>query len=161
MNAIRQSVTVLVADDDDDDRGLIKRAWDKSHQYDDLRFGEDGEELTQYLGHAGRYSDPVLAPPPSVILRDLNMPRKDGHEALREIKANPDLRQIPMVILTPSKADEDIVRSYDLGANSYITKPVRFAEMVDVLRVVGKYWTEVVNLPQGVYRAVTTRALVM
>jgi CheY-like chemotaxis protein len=147
MSANRRSLTVLVADDDEDDRSLIKKAWDKSRVASDLRFVEDGEELIEYLSFAGRYSDPASAPRPALILLDLNMPRKDGREALREIKANSELRQIPIVILTTSQADEDISRSYDLGANSYITKPVTFGALVDVFQVLGKYWIEIVDLP--------------
>lgn len=147
MSANRRSLTVLVADDDEDDRSLIKKAWDKSRVASDLRFVEDGEELIEYLSFAGRYSDPASAPRPALILLDLNMPRKDGREALREIKANPELRQIPIVILTTSQADEDISRSYDLGANSYITKPVTFGALVDVFQVLGKYWIEIADLP--------------
>jgi two-component system, response regulator len=147
MSARRKSLTVLVADDDDDDRDFISKAWARSRVANDLRFAEDGEELTEYLNHMGRYSDPASAPRPAIILLDLNMPKKDGREALREIKANPELRQIPVIVLTTSKADEDICRSYDLGANSYITKPVTFAALVEVLRVLGKYWIEIVDLP--------------
>ena len=148
MSASRKKpLTVLVADDDEDDRSFISKAWNKSRAANDLRFVEDGEELTEYLNHSGRYSDPASAPRPAVILLDLNMPKKDGREALREIKANPELRQIPVIVLTTSQADEDICRSYDLGANSYITKPVTFAALVDVLQVLGKYWIEIVDLP--------------
>ena len=147
MNGSRKSLTVLVADDDDDDRGYIRKAWEKSRAANDLRFVEDGEELTEYLNHSGRYSDPASAPRPAVILLDLNMPKKDGREVLREIKADPELRRIPVIVLTTSKADEDICRSYDLGANSYITKPVTFGALVDVLQVLGKYWIEIVDLP--------------
>ena len=143
----RKPLTVLVADDDEDDRSFIKNAWDKSRVSNDLRFVEDGEELTDYLNHAGRYSDPASAPRPALILLDLNMPKKDGREALREIKADPELRQIPVIILTTSKADEDICRSYDLGANSYVSKPVTFGALTDVLQVLGKYWIEIVDLP--------------
>jgi CheY-like chemotaxis protein len=147
VSAKEQHLTVLVADDDDDDRGLIWKAWRKNHSSSYLRFVDDGEELTDYLNHVGRYSDPASAPRPAVILLDLNMPRKDGREALREIKANPKLCQIPIIVLTTSKADEDICRSYELGANSYITKPVTFGSLVDVLQVLGKYWIEIVDLP--------------
>ena len=148
MSALsRRPLTVLVADDDEDDRSFIKKAWSKGRAANDLRFVEDGEELTEYLNHSGRYIDPASAPRPAVILLDLNMPKKDGREALREIKANPELRQIPVIILTTSQADEDICRSYDLGANSYITKPVTFAALVEVLQVLGKYWIEIVDLP--------------
>jgi CheY-like chemotaxis protein len=147
MSSRTKTLTVLVADDDEDDRSFIKKAWDKSRVSNDLRFVEDGEELTNYLNHAGRYSDPASSPRPAVILLDLNMPKKDGREALREIKADPELRQIPVIILTTSKADEDICRSYDLGANSYISKPVTFGALTDVLQVLGKYWIEIVDLP--------------
>ena len=147
MKPSRKSLTVLVADDDEDDRSFIRKAWEKARAANDLRFVEDGEELTEYLNHAGRYSDPASAPRPAVILLDLNMPKKDGREALREIKANPELRRIPIIVLTTSKADEDICRSYDLGANSYITKPVTFGALVDVLKVLGRYWIEIVDLP--------------
>jgi two-component system, response regulator len=147
MNARRQSVTVLVADDDDDDRDFIRKAWDKNRAANDLRFVEDGEELIEYLYHTGRYTDQALAPRPVVILLDLNMPKKDGREALREIKARPELRQIPIIVLTTSQAEEDICRSYDLGASSYITKPVTFGALVDVLQVLAEYWIEIVDLP--------------
>jgi CheY-like chemotaxis protein len=146
MGSSKQPLTVLVADDDEDDRSFIRKAWNKSRAANGLRFVEDGLELTDYLSHLGKYSDPGSSPRPGVILLDLNMPKKDGREALREIKANPELRQIPIVILTTSQADEDICRSYDLGANSYITKPVTFAALVDVLQVLGKYWIEIVDL---------------
>jgi CheY-like chemotaxis protein len=153
MSARRKSLTVLVADDDDDDRGYIRKAWEKSRVSNDLRFVEDGEELTEYLNRTGRYSDPASSPRPAVILLDLNMPKKDGREALREIKADPKLRQIPIIVLTTSQADEDILRSSDLGANSYITKPVTFGALVDVLQVLGKYWIEIVDLPPEIIGA--------
>jgi CheY-like chemotaxis protein len=146
MNATRESITVLVADDDEDDRSFIRKAWEKSRAANDLRFVEDGEELTEYLNHTGRYCEPASSPRPGVILLDLNMPKKDGREALREIKADPDLRQIPVIVLTTSQADEDICRSYDLGANSYITKPATFRALVEVLQVLGRYWIEIVEL---------------
>jgi CheY-like chemotaxis protein len=146
MSASRQTLTVLVADDDEDDRSFIKKAWSKSRVSNGLRFVQDGEELISYLHHRGVYSDPGSSPRPGVILLDLNMPRKDGREALREIKADPELRHIPVVILTTSQADEDICRSYDLGANSFITKPVTFLALVEVLQVLEKYWIEIVDL---------------
>ncbi|MEK6304122.1 MAG: response regulator [Acidobacteriota bacterium] len=147
MNASRKSLIVLVADDDEDDRGYIRKAWEKSRAVNELRFVRDGEELTEYLNHSCRYSDPASAPRPAVILLDLNMPKKDGREALREIRTDPELRRIPIIVLTTSKAEEDICRSYDLGANSYITKPVTFGALVDVLQVLGRYWIEIVDLP--------------
>jgi len=148
MTEGRKSLTVLVADDDEDDRRFIAKAWGKSRVANDLRFVNDGEELTESLTHSGRYSDPATAPRPAVILLDLDTPKKDGRESLREIKADPDLRQIPIIILTTSQADEDICRSYDLGANSYIAKPVTFGALVDVLQVLGNYWIDIVNLPR-------------
>ena len=100
-----------------------------------------------FLHRRGRYAPPTPAPRPGLILLDLNMPRKDGREALQEIKADPELRRIPVVVLTTSKADEDICRTYDVGANSYITKPVTFEGLVDVVRALGRYWVEIVALP--------------
>jgi CheY-like chemotaxis protein len=149
MNRKEGSLTVLVADDDEDDRAFIMKAWQKSRAANDLRFVEDGEELSEYLNHTGRYSDPASAPRPGVILLDLNMPKKDGREMLREIKANPKLRQIPIIVLTTSQADEDICRSYDLGASSYITKPATFVALVEALQTLGKYWIEIVDLQPG------------
>lgn len=144
-----KSITILVADDDPDDRMMAKDALEESRLANDLRFVEDGEELLDYLYHRGRYSDQKDAPRPGVILLDLNMPRKDGREALREIKADPDLRQIPILVLTTSKAEEDIYRTYDLGVNSFITKPVMFESLVEVMKTLGKYWFEIVELPPG------------
>src|ERR1700733_13397350 len=111
-----------------------------------LRLVENGGELTDYLNHGGKYSDPASSPRPSLILLDLNMPRKDGREALKEIKGDPELRQIPIVILTTSQADEDVRDSYDLGANSVIPKPVPFTALVDVMQVLGNYRIDVVDL---------------
>lgn len=140
-------VPILMAEDDPDDRLLSQEALDESRLANKLYFVKDGEELLEYLCHEGRYSNSTLAPRPGVILLDLNMPRKDGREALREIKANPDLRRIPVVVLTTSKAEEDILRSYDMGVNGYITKPVNLEELVEVMRMIGKYWFEIVELP--------------
>jgi CheY-like chemotaxis protein len=143
----RASVVILMADDDADDRELTRDAMAESRLANELHFVEDGVELMDYLHHRGAYGLPGKAPRPGVILLDLNMPRKDGREALREIKAHPDLRNIPVVVLTTSKAEEDIARSYDLGANSFISKPVTFAGLVDVMRGLGKYWFDIVELP--------------
>lgn len=140
-------IVILLADDDEEDRMLAADALSESRVVNDLRFVEDGDELLDYLYLRGRYSDPKSAPPPGLILLDLNMPRKDGREALREIKNDPDLRRIPVVVLTTSKAEEDIYRTYDLGANSFITKPVSFEGLVAVMRDIGRYWIEIVELP--------------
>jgi two-component system response regulator len=145
----RKPITILMADDDPDDRQLTKDAFEESRLVNDLRFVEDGEELLDYLHHRGKYADPASSPRPGLILLDLNMPRKDGREALKEIKADAGLRKIRVVILTTSKAEEDICRSYDLSAASYITKPVTFSAMVDVVKTLGKYWLEIVALPDN------------
>jgi two-component system response regulator len=140
-------ITILVADDDPDDRQLTREAFEENHLANELKFVEDGEELLDYLNQRGKYSDPADAPWPSIILLDLNMPRKDGREALQEIKNDPRFRAIRVVIMTTSKAEEDVVRSYNLSAASYITKPVTFERLVEVIRTLGKYWLEIVELP--------------
>jgi CheY-like chemotaxis protein len=147
VNQSRKPITILMADDDADDRQMTKDAFAESRLANDLRFVEDGEELLDYLQRRGKYSDPDSSPRPGLILLDLNMPRKDGREALREIKADPALRKIRIVVLTTSKAEEDIYRSYDLSAASYITKPVTFAGLVEIIKTLGKYWLEIVALP--------------
>lgn len=139
-------VTILLADDDSDDRMLARDALAESRLANDLRFVQDGEELMDYLYRRNKYSNED-APRPGLILLDLNMPRKDGREALREIKSDPNLRHIPIVVLTTSKAEEDIYRTYDLGVNSFITKPVTFDGLVSVMRGLGRYWFEIVELP--------------
>jgi CheY-like chemotaxis protein len=142
----RKSITILVADDDPDDRMLMKEALEENRLANDLHFVEDGEELMAYLRHQGKYADPTRSPRPGLIVLDLNMPKKDGRESLREINADPSLRRIPTVVLTTSKSEEDICRSYDLGANSYIAKPVSFEALVDVTKTLGQYWFDIVEL---------------
>ncbi len=149
MNEDANSIIILMADDDEDDRLMTKEAFEEARLANELRFVEDGEELLDYLCHRGKYEDPASAPRPGLILLDLNMPKKDGREALKEIKADPDLRQIPIVVLTTSKADEDIYKSYDLGVNSFITKPVSFEGMVFVITTLAQYWFQIVQLPAG------------
>ena len=134
-----------MADDDADDRMLAKEALEESRVLNELHFVEDGEELIEFLKRRGKYAD---APRPGLILLDLNMPRKDGREALKEIKADSGLRRIPVVVMTTSKAEEDIFRSYDLGASSFITKPVTFDRLVELMRTLGHYWVEFVELPE-------------
>ena len=140
-------ITILMADDDADDRQMTREAFEENHLANDLRFVVDGEELMDYLKRRGKYQDPATSPRPGLILLDLNMPKKDGREALEEIKADPALRRIRVVIMTTSKAEEDILRSYDLSAASYITKPVTFDALVEVVKTLGKYWLEIVELP--------------
>jgi len=147
MKADHKRVTILVADDDPDDRMLTKEAFEENRLVNDLHFVEDGEELMDYLHRKGKYEDRDKYPTPGLILLDLNMPRKDGREALQEIKSHPQLRRIPVIVLTTSKAEEDILKSYDLGVNCFISKPVTFAELVEVTKALGKYWLEIVELP--------------
>lgn len=143
----KRILTILMADDDEDDRLLTKEAMVESRVLNRLLFVEDGYELMCYLRGEGRYADRETYPMPGLILLDLNMPKKDGREALSEIKADPALKRIPVVILTTSKAEEDMLSGYDLGAASYITKPVTFASLVELMRTLGKYWVEFVELP--------------
>jgi CheY-like chemotaxis protein len=142
-----KSPVVLMAEDDPDDRLLARDALVESTLQADLHFVENGEELLDYLCHRGKFCETTTAPRPGLILLDLNMPRKDGREALREIKADPDLRRIPVVILTTSKADTDIGGIYELGANSFITKPVKFDALVQIMKMIGDYWFGTVELP--------------
>ena len=146
---VPKPVTILMADDDPDDRQLTREAFEEARLANELRFVEDGVELLDYLNRRGKYSDPASSPRPGIILLDLNMPRKDGREALEELKADPRFRAIRVIILTTSKAEEDIIRSYNLSAASYITKPVTFESLVDVVRTLGKYWLEIVELPEN------------
>ena len=140
-------ITIVLADDDPDDRQLTEEAFAENRLANQLHCVEDGEELMDYLHRRGKFEQLRNEPLPGLILLDLNMPRKDGREALKEIKADPNLRRIPIVVLTTSKAEEDIVRSYDLGVNSYVTKPVTFKSLVELVKVLGRYWFEVVELP--------------
>jgi len=149
MSTDARPITILIADDDADDRMMASEALEESRLANDLRFVEDGEELLDYLYGRGRFAGEGAAPRPGLILLDLNMPRKDGREALREIKGDPSLRSIPVVVLTTSKAEEDIYRTYDLGVNSFITKPVQFESLVEVMKTLGKYWFEIVELPDA------------
>jgi two-component system response regulator len=142
----RSGLTLLLADDDPDDRLMALEAFEESHLNNRVDTVEDGQELLDYLRGEGRYRDPRPALP-GFILLDLNMPRLDGRSALEQIKADPVLRRIPVIVLTTSKAEEDILRTYDLGVNSFITKPVTFDQLLDVIRELGRYWLEVVELP--------------
>lgn len=148
MEDQRKSVIILMADDDEDDCMLAREALAESRLANQLYIVKDGEELMDYLYHRGEYTNINSFPRPGLILLDLNMPKKDGREALKEIKADTNLRKIPIVVLTTSRAEEDIYRSYDLGANSFIVKPVTFPSLVEVMKTIGKYWFEIVELPQ-------------
>lgn len=145
----REVVHFLVADDDADDRMLAKRALEQSRLPDGLRFVEDGEALMDYLHHRGKYAAPESSPRPGVILLELNLPRIDGRQALEEIKADPELRNIPIAILTMSKQEEDILRSCQLGVQAYITKPVTFDGLAEIMKNLSRFWLNVVSLPNG------------
>lgn len=145
----KSQVPILIADDDMDDCEMIRDALKESRLLNDLYFVKDGEELMSYLHHQGKYEDKSKYPQPGLILLDLNMPKKDGREALKEIKSDEYLRQIPVVVLTTSQAEEDIFRTYNLGVNSFITKPVAFGDLVQIMKDLGQYWFKIVELPDG------------
>ena len=149
MEQTTKPITILMADDDEEDRMMAKEAWEESRLCNDLRFVEDGVELMDYLERRGKYADPNDSPRPGLILLDLNMPKKDGREALQGIKTSVDLCRIPVVVMTTSSAEEDILRSYHVGANSYITKPVTFDGLVKIVRHLGTYWFNIVELPMA------------
>ena len=149
MSKDPRPITILMADDDADDRMMTREAFEEARLANDLRFVCDGEELMDYLKRRGKYSDPASSPRPALLLLDLNMPKKDGREALKEIKADPALRQIRVIVLTTSKAEEDIYRAYDISATSFITKPVKFDALVEIIKALGKYWLEIVELPNN------------
>lgn len=150
MNALKQCL-ILMADDDPDDRLLVKDALGESEATakvaDQLRFVNDGEDLMDYLLRRGKHSDPDASPRPDLILLDLNMPRKDGREALREIRAQKEFQHIPVIVFTTSRAESDIKLVYGLGANSFVTKPVSFESLVHTLSVLTRYWLGIVELP--------------
>ena len=145
MGTYGKPITILMADDDPEDCMLTEEALEETHRIDAFDVVEDGEELMDYLYRRGAYGDLAHRPLPDLILLDLNMPRKDGREALREIKADPALRRIPVVVLTTSIAEEDIGCTYEAGANSFITKPVRFEVLVEVMKTLSRYWLEIVE----------------
>jgi CheY-like chemotaxis protein len=148
-NVRGEPITILLAEDDPDDRLMVTEALEENRLANDLYTVEDGEMLMDYLYHRGKYAGMSDWPLPGLILLDLNMPKKDGREALREIKADPNLRRIPIVVLTTSKSEEDIFRTYDLGVNSFITKPVSFESLLSIMKTLKTYWLEIVELPLG------------
>jgi CheY-like chemotaxis protein len=145
-----QANIILLADDDAEDREMTRKALEKHRLANHFYTVGDGEELLDFLHHRGKYAPPAESPTPGLILLDLNMPKKDGREALAEIKADPDLRRIPIVVMTTSNAEQDIARSYDLGSNSFISKPVSLSKLADMMMVLGQYWFQLVQLPSGV-----------
>lgn len=142
-----QPIRILIADDDADDRILIADAFEESRLNNPVDFVEDGVELLEYLRQEGKYADNPKGMLPGLILLDLNMPRMDGRTALQEIRSDPKLKRIPIVVLTTSKSEEDILKTYNLGVNSFITKPVTFDSLCDIVRILSRYWIEIVALP--------------
>jgi CheY-like chemotaxis protein len=147
-DAPHRPLTILLADDDEEDRELARDALQNSRLANEMKFVHDGQDLLDYLRHEGRWTQED-APRPGIILLDLNMPKKDGREALQEIKADESLRRIPVVVLTTSKDEADVLSTYDLGVSSFITKPVTFGGLVDVMKTWTQYWFEIVELPNG------------
>ncbi|MGV3586970.1 MAG: response regulator [Adhaeribacter sp.] len=143
----KKSRVILIVDDDAEDRMLLEEALEENQVKNTRYFVPNGEELMDYLYNRGKYSDKEKYSLPGLILLDLNMPKKDGREVLKEVKADPRLRLIPVVVLTTSKAEEDILKTLDLGANGYITKPVSFASLVDLTKTISDYWFDLVQLP--------------
>jgi CheY-like chemotaxis protein len=148
MPGNREPLCILLVDDDADDRMLTQRALESSGLLHRLVMLEDGEELFEYLRREGKYGDSAASPRPDLILLDLNMPRKDGREVLEEIKSDPSLRRIPVVVLTTSEADRDVEASYDLGVNAFVTKPVAFESLASAMKRLGAFWLEVAELPK-------------
>ncbi|HVZ79537.1 MAG TPA: response regulator [bacterium] len=147
MSEDKSMLPILMVDDDKDDRFLTEKALRANRVINPIRFLEDGEEMLEYLQRKGKFLSPGSAPKPCFILLDLNMPKMDGRQALEILKADPELRRIPVVILTTSQAEEDIIRSYNLGANSFITKPINFDRLVELMASLKEYWLEIVELP--------------
>ncbi|APH41118.1 Response regulator receiver domain protein [Leptospira interrogans serovar Copenhageni/Icterohaemorrhagiae] len=143
----QKTIHILVAEDDPDDRLLMKDGFRENNLANPLHFVKDGEELFEFLRNEGEYSDILKYPKPGIILLDLNMPRMDGREALKTIKSIPEFKKIPVIVLTTSREEEDMFKTYDLGANSFIRKPVEFEAFLETIRALGKYWLEIVELP--------------
>lgn len=147
MERSAKNGVILLADDDPDDVHMTRRALQRNNLGGELYTVGDGEELLDFLHHRGKFAPPALSPTPALVLLDLNMPKMDGREALAEMKSNRMLARIPVVVMTTSTAEQDILRAYELGSNSFISKPITLAELVDVTRVLGEYWFQVVRLP--------------
>ncbi|MCD6385687.1 response regulator [Candidatus Sumerlaeota bacterium] len=147
MNNGKKTIIILLAEDDPDDRILIRDALAKCNLVEGLICVEDGDELMDYLKRRGKYQTPKSAPRPDLILLDLNMPKKNGYEVLKEIKSDPELQDIPVVVLTVSSSEEDILQTYKMGASSYITKPVTFDGLINTMKMLVQYWFHTVKIP--------------
>ncbi len=147
MSAPQGKVVVLMADDDEADIQLARKVFEGLQERIEFRWVTSGDSLIDYLRRRGSYANVADAPRPGVVLLDLHMPGKTGWEVLREIKSDPDLKRIPMIVLTTSNAPEDIIRSYDSGANAYMTKPTSFEGLRDCLTAFERYWIEIAKLP--------------
>lgn len=143
-----KAVYIVVADDDDDDRLMTKEAFEELKILNELYFVKDGVELLDFLYHRNQYANRETSPRPGLILLDLNMPRMDGREALKIIKQDESLKSIPVTIFTTSKAEEDIIKSYNLGVNCFVTKPVTYSGLVNIVKQLNSFWFELVELPR-------------
>jgi len=143
----KKNIKILIADDDRKLQALIKEAFDNNNTICDIFFVDNGEELIDFLRNTGKYSDKNMYPRPGIILLDLNMPKKDGYQALKEIKSDDSLKNIPIVVLAASKSKEDISATYNLGISGYITKPNTFESLAEILKITSSYWFEIVELP--------------
>lgn len=142
----KEPFVVLMAEDDEHDIVATKRAWKKHHVANPLYIVNDGEACLDYLYGRGKYAEPGAAPRPGILLLDIKMPKLDGLSVLKQIRGNKVLRRLPVIILTTSKAEEDRLRSYDLGANAYIVKPVGFENFSEAVRMINLFW-QLVELP--------------
>lgn len=149
MSTENSLFTILMVDDDPDDRLLFKEACEEVRLRNPLEFLENGEQLVDYLKRQGAYAHLKGEPFPGIVLLDLNMPLKDGREALEEVKADPELRHIPIIVLTTSKSEDDILSSYGLGASSYIVKPISLDRLMRVVNSIGEYWVQIVEVPDA------------
>jgi CheY-like chemotaxis protein len=146
-NTQRNNMLILIADDDADDRMFLEQALRQNGYTHEIRSVENGEELLDYLNHRGAYTA-ATAPRPTLLILDLNMPRMNGFQALAAIKESPSMRRLPVVVMSTSSADEDVVRSYNLGVNSFVIKPFNYNRLVEVIAALKAYWLETVRLPQ-------------
>jgi CheY-like chemotaxis protein len=149
VNGNKRCPTILMADDDADDRLLVQEALSEAGVPHSIQFAEDGMALLDYLKGTGAYANGKGGGRPELIFLDLNMPLKDGREVLRDMRADPSLRRIPVVVFTTSKADTDIRQMYELGANSFVTKPAAFAELVELMKRLTEYWFHTVHIPEA------------